>query len=44
MIGTGIAGLTAARELDRTHEVTLFEADRRIGGHTNTVRVDDPRG
>ena len=44
MIGTGIAGLTAARELDRTHAVTLFEADRRIGGHTNTVRVDDPRG
>ncbi|MET0957937.1 MAG: FAD-dependent oxidoreductase [Solirubrobacterales bacterium] len=44
VIGTGIAGLTAARELDRTHAVTLFEADRRIGGHTNTVRVDDPRG
>ena len=44
MIGTGIAGLTAARELDRTHAVTVFEADRRIGGHTNTVRVDDPRG
>ena len=44
MIGTGIAGLTAARELDPTHAVTLFEGDRRIGGHTNTVRVDDPRG
>ena len=25
-------------------EVTLYEADARIGGHTNTVRVDDPRG
>ena len=28
----------------RPTTVTLFEADRRIGGHTNTVRVDDPRG
>ena len=44
VIGTGIAGLTAARELDRTHAVTLYEADRRVGGHTNTIRVDDPRG
>ncbi len=44
MIGTGIAGLNAARLLDRTHEVTLYEADTRVGGHTNTIRVDDPRG
>ncbi len=44
MIGTGIAGLTAARLLDRTHAVTLYEADERVGGHTNTIRVDDPRG
>ncbi|MFI5122775.1 MAG: NAD(P)/FAD-dependent oxidoreductase [Vicinamibacteria bacterium] len=44
VIGTGIAGLTAARRLDRTHEVTIYEADERVGGHTNTIRVDDPRG
>jgi predicted NAD/FAD-binding protein len=44
VIGTGIAGLTAARALDRTHDVTLYEADARVGGHTNTIRVDDPRG
>jgi uncharacterized protein len=44
VIGTGIAGLTAARLLDRTHAVTLYEADERVGGHTNTIRVDDPRG
>lgn len=44
VIGTGIAGLTAAHLLAPTHEVTVFEADRRIGGHTNTIRVDDPRG
>lgn len=44
VIGTGIAGLTAARLLDKVHDVTVFEADERIGGHTNTIRVDDPRG
>ena len=44
VVGSGIAGLTAARMLDRRHDITLFEADNRIGGHTNTIRVDDPRG
>ncbi len=44
VIGTGIAGLTAARLLDATHDVTVYESDDRIGGHTNTIRVDDPRG
>ena len=44
IIGTGIAGLTAARSLDPSHAVTLYEAESRIGGHTHTVRVDDPRG
>jgi predicted NAD/FAD-binding protein len=44
VIGTGIAGLTAARLLDDVHDITLFEASDRIGGHTNTIRVDDPRG
>jgi predicted NAD/FAD-binding protein len=44
VVGTGIAGLTAARLLDETHDVTVYEANHRIGGHTNTIRVDDPRG
>ncbi len=44
VVGTGIAGLTAARLLDLAHDVTLYEASDRIGGHTNTIRVDDPRG
>jgi predicted NAD/FAD-binding protein len=44
VIGTGVAGLTAARLLDDAYEVTLYEANDRIGGHTNTIRVDDPRG
>ncbi len=44
VIGTGIAGLTAAHLLHREHEIVVFEADSRVGGHTNTIRADDPRG
>lgn len=40
VIGTGIAGLTAAYLLSRRHEVTAFEAAAQIGGHTATVDVD----
>jgi uncharacterized protein len=44
VIGSGIAGMTAAHLLSPDHEVILFEAARRIGGHTHTVRVDFPGG
>jgi predicted NAD/FAD-binding protein len=40
IVGSGVAGLTAAHRLHPDHEVTLYEADRRVGGHVNTVRVD----
>jgi uncharacterized protein len=40
IVGSGIAGLTCAHVLHRRHEITLFEAADRVGGHTNTVRVD----
>jgi len=40
VIGTGIAGNVAAYHLAREHDVTVFEADNRIGGHTNTVDVE----
>ena len=36
-----MAGLTAAYLLGRTHDVTLFEADDRFGGHAHTHQVDD---
>lgn len=44
VIGAGISGLVAARELSRDHEVTVFEAQSRPGGHTNTVDVKTPDG
>lgn len=40
VIGAGISGLAAAWLLSRRHDVTLFEAGGRLGGHTNTVEVD----
>jgi predicted NAD/FAD-binding protein len=39
VIGSGVAGLTAAHILARTHDVTLFERDDRLGGHANTIAV-----
>lgn len=39
IIGTGIAGNFAAYRLAREHDITVYEADNRIGGHTNTVDV-----
>ena len=44
IIGTGIAGMTAAHLLQKHHEVHVFEADDRPGGHANTVTVDLPGG
>ncbi|MBP6597628.1 MAG: FAD-dependent oxidoreductase [Arenimonas sp.] len=39
VVGSGIAGLGAAWLLAREHEVVLFEAEDRLGGHTHTHRV-----
>jgi uncharacterized protein len=44
IVGSGIAGLGAAYLLSRAHEVTLFERDDRLGGHTNTVTHTTPEG
>ena len=44
VIGSGISGLSAARYLSRRHDVTVFEQDDRVGGHTNTIQVPTPAG
>lgn len=44
IVGTGIAGMVAARLLHESHELTVFEAGDYVGGHTHTVTVDDPSG
>lgn len=40
VIGSGIGGLSAAWLLSREHEVVVYEADDRLGGHTDTHRVE----
>ena len=41
VVGSGIAGLSAAWLLSQKHDVTLFEQDDRIGGHSNTYNVSE---
>jgi len=40
IIGSGISGLTAAYLLNKKHDVTVFEANDYIGGHTHTHEID----
>ena len=44
IIGTGVSGLVTAHLLHRRHEITVFEARDRIGGHVNTIQIEDPNG
>ena len=44
VVGAGITGLSAAWLLGSRHDVVLFEADGRLGGHANTVEVASPEG
>lgn len=44
IVGAGIAGLTAAHLLHERHDLAIFEAGEHVGGHTNTVTVDDDGG
>jgi predicted NAD/FAD-binding protein len=40
IVGGGISGLVTAYLLSADHEITLFEANDYLGGHTYTVEVD----
>lgn len=40
IIGSGISGLTCAYYLSKHHDITLFEGQDYIGGHTHTVDVE----
>jgi uncharacterized protein len=41
VVGGGVAGIAAAHLLQRRHEVTLFEKNDYVGGHTHTIVIDD---
>jgi predicted NAD/FAD-binding protein len=44
IVGTGISGLVAAHRLAPEHEIVVYEASERIGGHTHTVPVEAEDG
>jgi predicted NAD/FAD-binding protein len=44
VVGSGVAGLTAAYLLQRRFQVSLFEADGRLGGHAHTHDVATSSG
>lgn len=44
VVGSGVSGAITAWLLRNHAEVTLFEADQRCGGHTNTALVEDEWG
>lgn len=44
VVGAGVAGLSAAWLLSERHDVTLFEADARLGGHANTAEAPGHHG
>ncbi len=44
VIGSGVAGMTAAHLLSRKNETHLFESAARPGGHTATMDIETPSG
>ncbi|MFC9394232.1 NAD(P)/FAD-dependent oxidoreductase [Streptomyces sp. NPDC057027] len=44
VVGAGVAGLTAAHLLSRVHDVVLYEAEDRLGGHAHTHELPAAEG
>jgi len=44
IIGGGVSGLVTGYRLHKQHDVTLFEANDYVGGHTNTIDVENDEG
>jgi len=44
IIGTGVSGLVTAHLLQDRHDITVFEARERIGGHVNTIEIEERSG
>ena len=44
IVGAGVSGLVCAHLLHRDHELVVFEASDRVGGHANTVHVETDTG
>ena len=40
IIGSGISGLTCAHSLFSEYDISVYEAEDYIGGHTHTVEVE----
>jgi predicted NAD/FAD-binding protein len=41
VIGTGMAGMSISYFLRNDYEITVFEKNNYVGGHTNTVEVEE---
>ena len=44
VIGTGVAGMSAAWLLNQAHRITVYEKHDRVGGHSNTVDAPTDQG
>jgi hypothetical protein len=44
VVGSGISGMSAAWLLSQGHDVTVYEIEPRLGGHTNTVEAPGAGG